>query len=207
MNFNGGFLKVPIAVMDSNYYKYILNDTDKNILQHLWSNVSIGSSKYYQNGLLVANIKEQTLLEKTGETYPTLLRRLKRLDSLGVIIKKRHKVKHNRYLVGFRAKENERLYLLYHLINEYEEILKRNVANQMDEFTKKWQTPSIKDVSSFKMDGNYRKFIMAYFDRPVELINKRVKDGKTIFEILFNRKDVYRHPLPRLRELDFEGSK
>jgi hypothetical protein len=57
------------------------------------------------------------------------------------------------------------------------------------------------------MDGNYRKFIMAYFDRPVELINKRVKDGKTIFEILFNRKDVYRHPLPRLRELDFEGSK
>lgn len=201
MDFNGGFLKIPTAAMSSNYYRYILNNTDKNILQYLWNNVSIGSSKYYKNGLLVTNIKEQTLLEKTGETYPTLLRHLKRLDSLGVILKKRHKVKHNRYLVGFRSKGNERLYLLYHLIEEYEEILERNIANQTDEFNKKWQTPSIKDVSSYRLDGDYRKFILAYFDRPKELINKRVKDGKTIFEILFKRQDVYRPPLPRLRKL------
>lgn len=207
MDFNRGFLKLDNALTDSYYYRYVLDDTDKNLLQCLWKNVSIGSSKYFNNGLLVANIKEKTLLEKSGLSYPTLLRHIKRLDSLGVIIKKRRKVKHNRYLVGFRTQGNERLYLLEHLIKEYDNFLERTITSQIKKFEKKWQTPSIKDVSAFAIDSNYKDYVVDHLDNPKELTHKRFANGKTIFEVLFNRTDIYRPPLPKLRDLSFKGSK
>ncbi len=195
MNFNNGFLKIPLFVLNSFYYRYVLSDTDKNILHYLWANVSIGSSKYYKNGLLVANIKEQTLIEKSGETYSTLIRHLKRLDYLGAAIKIRSKVKHNRYFVGFRTAENERLYLLYHLITEYNLNLERNISNQMDEFEKRWSSPQIKDISAYRIEGSYKKIIIDYTDRPGELLNKKVKDNKTLVELLFGYKNIYKKPL------------
>jgi len=203
-----GFLNIPLWVLNSNYYRYILSDTDKNILHYLWANVSIGSSEYYKEGLLVTNIKERTLMRKTGETYHTLVRHLKRLDSLGVAIKVRSKVKHNRYFMGFRTKDEGRVYLLHHLIHEHNDNLEKNISNQVVECKEKWHSPQIKDISPYRIDVNYRNFITDYMDLPNKLVFNMMSNGKTLFETLFNRNDVYKKPLPRIADITgIEGIK
>jgi len=203
-----GFLSIPLWVLNSNYYRYVLSDTDKNILHYLWANVSIGNSEYYREGLLITNIKEQTLIRKSGETYHTLIRHLKKLDSLGIAIKVRSKVKHNRYFMGFRTADDGRAYLLHHLISEHGENLDKNVLNQMSECKEKWHSPKIKDISPYRIDINYRNFITEYIDIPNYLVHGMMENGRTLFNELFNRTDVYRKPLPRIADIPIiEGIK
>jgi len=203
-----GFINIPLWVLNSNYYRYVLSDTDKNILHYLWANVSIGNSEYYKNGLLVTNIKEQTLIRKSGETYHTLIRHLKRLDSLGVIVKVRSKVKHNRYFMGLRTANDDRAYLLHHLIIEHGENLDKNILNQISECKEKWHSPKIKDISPYRIDINYKDFVVNNIDNPRHLIYGRIGSGKTLFETLFNRNDMYNKPLPRMADLSgIEGIK
>ena len=196
-----GFLSIPLWVLNSSYYRYVLSDTDKNILHYLWANVSIGNSEYYREGLLVTNIKEQTLLRKSGETYHTLIRHLKRLDYLGVIIKVRSRVKHNRYFMGFRTSNDDRAYLLHHLISEHNENLENNILNQFVDCKEKWHSPRIKDVSPYRVDITHKNFITEYIDLPNYLVHGTIKNGKTLFNTLFNRTDVYKKPLPKIADI------
>lgn len=190
------YLALPDELTSSNYYKWVLRSADRDAIHTLWRKALNKGTKYYEHGILIANIKIQTLSLEAGLRYSTLKDSLNRLDQLGVIIKLDKISRNNRYFLGFRTKNNQRLYLIDHLIEIYEEFLDRGVESQLRAAKVPKYTPVIKDLASYQLESSYREFIIDHCDNIDELVNKRLNKSphpyKTIFELLFNRKDIYR---------------
>ncbi|KKN04863.1 hypothetical protein LCGC14_1093180 [marine sediment metagenome] len=196
-----GFLVLPDELTKSNYYKWILRPADRDTIHALWRKVLNKGTKHYENGILITNIKIKTLAIEAGLRYSTVKDSLARLDDLGVIIKLERKSRNNRYFVGFRTVDNQRLYLIDHLIQMYKEFLDRSIESQLKDSQESKHTPMIKDLTSYQIESDYREFIIDHCDNFNELMNKRLNKtphpNKTIFELLFNRKDIYRKNLPQ----------
>lgn len=183
----------------SNYYRWILRSADRDTIHALERKVLHKGTKHYRHGILIANIKIQTLAIEAGLRYSTIKDSLDKLDHLGVIIKLGKKSRNNRYFLGFRTKDNQWLYLIDHLIETYKEFLDRGVESQLRDARGSKYTPVIKDLTSYQLESSYREFILDHCDNIDELVNKRLNKAphphKTMFELLFDRTDIYRKNL------------
>jgi hypothetical protein len=178
----------------TDYYKWVLSSNDKVAFYALCQMILTRNSDHYNNGLLVVNAKMETISYKSGIPYGTLKDSMKQLDYLGVILKLKKCAKNNRYLIGFRTSNDERLYLINHLISKYSDILEKRISKQKSDMKSK-QSPVI-EKSDYRLDSTYRDHILEYFENPNELLNERIS-GKTMSELLFGRAKIYRKPLPR----------
>ncbi len=78
----------------------------------------------------------------------------------------------------------------------------------MSECEEKWHSPKIKDISPYRIDINYKDFVVNNIDNPRHLVYSKIDSGKTLFETLFNRSDIYNKPLPRIADIPgIEGIK
>jgi len=184
------YLKLETKILNSYFYRFILNPNDKILLQTLLLSI-IHDKRYYKNRLLVVNSKYKTLANLSGESIPSVRRSLDKLSNLGVVIKIKRTSRTTQYLVGFRTLSNDRVYLIEHHILEYDKWIKRIINHQLkdDEFKK------IKfDHSMFAMDIEHVKFIKANINNPQTLLNVKTvindTNPQTITEILFNRDDL-----------------
>jgi len=190
-----GYLKIYNDIFDSKYFNYLLRPNDKIVLFKLYQKVVNKNYYLYNHGLLIANIKLETLFQGLGMARTTAYRSLCKLDELGVIIKLDRKSRNSRYLVGFQTAGGERLYLINHLISENEKYVNRAVSRKQQLISNKWDVPKIKDLDAYSIDKYYREFIIENVDKPHVLVNKHLKNGKTIYELLFNRTDIYQGDL------------
>lgn len=191
-----GYLVLPDELTGSNYYKWILSSNDKIVLQTLCRKALNRGTKYYEDGMIVTNIKLTTLSFAAGIPYSTARDCTNKLNYLGIAIKLPKKSRNNRYFMGFRTQGDKRLYLIDNLIAETKSNLDRGIENQTEKFGKKHETPVIHDLATYKLSSDYIDFIIDHCDKPSEFLNKRIKDNKTIFELLFTRSDIYRKLLP-----------
>jgi len=193
MNFieDKSFLRLSGKLLNTSYYRWVLTNNDKIILQTLWKSFLVNGTNSYAKGLLIVNIKQQTLMEKIGNITPsTCTRSLKKLERLGIIIKVKNNARNNKYLIGFRSEGNDNLYLLYYLVHRYNELVKKEIDEQRDTIKKQWGIPKIKDINLYCLDGALKNFIIMNIDKP-NLFVEKIKNNKTLFEILFNRNDYY----------------
>jgi hypothetical protein len=175
------------------YYRYILDACDREILRVLSKKILYKGSQTYENGLLIANIKIKTLCLETGIKYDRAKECLKKLDRLGVAIKTAKRSRNHRYFLGFRTKNDERKYLYEYLVDKYEKFVKDYVDDQIKEFEKiRWQIPEIEDKSPYKIDLDYKHFIVDFIDNPKILLNRPIKDGKNLAVLLFGADEIYR---------------
>jgi hypothetical protein len=198
--YTGNYIPFRKVLRDSYYWKYMLSPNEKIVLPALWESAII-DTKYHTNGLLLANIKYRTILDKIGSmTYSTLKKTISRLDRTGALIKlDRNRFRNNKYFLGFRHRVgSERIYLLYHLILKYEESLGENIENQKSAFTKDWQRPII-DYRPYCLNHDYRTFILDCIEQPNTLLNKRILGDKTLTDLLFGHsRHIYKKPLPKV---------
>lgn len=193
------FLRLSGNMLNSYYYRHVLTGDDRVVLQTLWISFLNKGTEPYSRGLLIANIKQKTLQNKIGNiSYFALKQSLQKLHDLGVIIKIRQKVKHNRYFLGFRTEGDDNLYLLYHLINKYEQMVAENIENQRYELKeKKWKDPIIKDINPYCLNSTTKEFIIKHVDAHT-LFTIKNEDNKTIYEILFNKNDYHKFKFSHL---------
>jgi len=190
---------IPYDILKTNYYTWILNSSDKCVLQALWQLALFGNNKYYNSGLLVVNASVHKIAMTSGVKSTPLRESLARLDQLGVIVKSHRKMRNNRYFVGFRVKDDDRLYLLDYLISEFEPMITEYIEEQMLTKLKKWQTPMVNEKSFFKLKKAYKDFICDNIDNPSIISSYKLKDDKNMYELLFNRQDIYRQPLMKTK--------
>ena len=192
------FLRLSGKLINTSYYKWVLTNNDKIVLQTLWKSFLVSGTNSYAKGLLIANIKQQTLMEKIGNITPsTCTRSLKKLDRLGAIIKVKNNARNNKYLIGFRSEGNDNLYLFYYLVSRYNELVKKEIEEQRDAITNQWSIPKIKNISLYCLDSVLRDFIITNINRP-NLFIEKIENSKILFEILFNRKDYYSSNIEKL---------
>jgi len=189
----GNFLRLPRDMLDSYYYRYVLNSNDKIILLALFSSFLNKGTDPYSKGLVIVNMKQESLRKKIGSiTYTTCRKSLQKLCRLGVIIKLKRKYKNNKYLIGFRVENNNNpLFLIYHLIVKYEQMVAENIENQRNGMKERWEGPVMKDINPYCINGLTRDFIIKHVDDN-NLFDRQNKEGKTLFEVLFDRNDYYR---------------
>ena len=185
-----GFLKEPYKVFCSNYYRHMLYANDKLVFGELCrvvlhrDNVNKYVEKYR---LLYCNIKLKTLANNIGISTRSIIRSLDRLDKLGVIIKdpterrKRGKLIFLGYALDEKA--SDRKYLLEHLVDKFEPILEKNIEDLLKKGNGK-----ITDREFFRLDTDYRHFLSDNIFNPSLIANKPLKDGKTIYELLFEER-------------------
>lgn len=202
--FDNGYNKFPQVLTRSYYWRYILSTNDKIVLMALWDS-AILDKYFYENGILIANIKQNTLLvHKIGNmSYPTMRRSLKHLHDIGAIVKLNKKFRNNRYFLGFRHKNGQdRIYLLYHLLLRFETPVSENIENQLTELKSDsnvndiWTIPKIEDIRAYCLKSDYKHFIIDNIDNPRDLVYKRILNGDTLFYTLFTNTNFYRKPLP-----------
>lgn len=195
----GSFLRLSRDMSDSYYYRYVLNSNDKAVLSVLFSSFLNKGTNSYSKGLIIVNMKQESLRKKIGSiTYTTCRKSLEKLCRLGIIIKLKRKYKNNKYLIGFRVENNNNpLFLIYHLIDKYEQMVTENIENQRNEMEKLWKGPIIKDINPYCVNSRIRDFIMKHVDDD-DLFDRRNQEGKTLFEVLFNRNDYHRFKFSEL---------
>jgi len=196
------FQVLPGLLVESYYWRYMLTPIDREVLTTLWNGVATGQ-KSYANGLLIANIKQETIAERIGSvSRATVKRSLKKLDALGAIIKLPNKYNGElkkfancKYFLGFRYGEgNLRTYLFYHLLIKYENIVKEEIEDQKC-LTKSIDStlPKI-EIGNFKyfsLSKNHRKFILDNIKEYKYLLHKRFDDEKTIYQTLFKDDNMF----------------
>lgn len=182
-------LRLSGTMLNSRYYNYVLSPVDCRVFEALWNRVLAPKGPYYKRGQLVVNVKQTTLIGATGVPKRSIIRSLTKLDKLGVIITIRQKQNNNRYLLGFRTKGNEWLLLLYHLINKYEDMLSERVEEQLLAN----ETPDIGNPELYKISDNIKKYIIEQFNSNY-FFNTKVKDDKSVMEVLFHRNDYFYTP-------------
>lgn len=194
----GNFLRLSRDMLDSYYYRYVLNSNDKVMISAFFSSFLNKGTDPYSKGLLIVNIKQENLRKKTGSmTYSTCTRSLQNLCKLGIVIKLKKKYRNNRYLVGFRIENNNPLFLIYHLIDKYEQMVVENIENQQNEIKEFWKEPTIKDINPYCINSLTKDFIIEHIDDN-NLFDRRNQEGKTLFEVLFNRNDYYKFRFSKL---------
>jgi len=192
------FLRLSGKLLNTDYYKWVLTNNDKIVLQTLWKSFLVNGAAPYSKGLLIVNIKQKTLMEKIGTiTQSTCTRSLKKLDKLGVIIRVKNDARNNKYLVGFRSQGNENLYLFYYLINKYNKLVKKEIEKQQSVIEKQWDIPKIRDINPYCLDSVIRDFIIMNIGKP-NLFIEKIEGDKALLEILFNRNDYYKFKLSEL---------
>ena len=196
-----GYVFVPHEICNSYYYKWVLDSNDKIVLQGLFGKVLVGKNKYYTNGLLVANTKIKTLGLDVGLSWSSTKRSLDKLNRLGVIIKLNRVLKNNRYFLGFRKKDEQRMYLIDHLINKYRDVLKEGVEKQTLLSNKQINTIKIPAEEFLSINNDYREFIIDNIDTPKILINIRLKDNKNIVNLMFPNETIYKEIFPWSRHV------
>lgn len=176
------FLRLSGNMLKSHYYRYVLTSNDKIVLHALWTSFLNKGTESYSKGLLINNSKQKTLRVKIGSiTRATCNRSLQKLDRIGAIIKIRSKTKNNRYLIGFRTEGNDNLYLLYHLINKYEQLVAKKLYEHQE----------VRDINPYCLDSIIRDFIMENLNN-LELFTEKIENKQNLFEVLFARNDCYR---------------
>jgi len=192
------FLRLSGKLLNTDYYKWILTNNDKIVLQTLWKSFLVNGTDPYSKGLLIVNIKQKTLMEKIGTiTQSTCMRSLKKLDKLGVIIKVKNNARNNKYLVGFRSHGDENLYLLYYLVNKYDKLVKKEIKEQQSVIEKQWDVPKIKNINPYCLDSVIRDFIIMNINKS-NLFIEKIEGDRALFEILFNRNDYYKFKFTEL---------
>lgn len=177
---SGNYLKLPRSVMDSYYYRWLMTPPQKIVLQCVWACTVPNIVK----GVLLANIKQETLLERVGNGIGlTNLRQiLNDLDRLGAVIKVPTKSKNINYAVGIQLpNSNDRFYFLYYLISTYEENVKDYIEKQMYF----GQKPGITDITAYIMQPKIKNFIKSNVNNP-EFLYKKSSLGRTVVDILTN---------------------
>jgi hypothetical protein len=153
--------------------------------------------------MLVVNAKIRTISHTSGISYSTTKKCLNKLEELGLIVKGPKRSRNDRFLLGFRGMDNEKYYLAWYLVRKYDPILKEYIEDEKKVPKNRWSLPAIKDTSIYHLELDYRYFMFDYFDDPAILVNRRLKDGKNIIELLFEVDKVFRAPLfkaPALRQ-------
>jgi hypothetical protein len=206
--FDGGYQKFSHNLTRSYYWRYVLNTNDKVVFTALMDSVIL-DKKFYENGILIANTRYDTLLlNKIGSmTYSTLVRSINRLHDIGIIIKLRKKFRNNRYFLGFRHKNGlDRIYLLYHLCMKFENRVAENIENQQLKLESKnlelklknkklWSTPKIDGTKAYCLKAAYKQFIIDHVDNINDFLYKRISEDDTLFYTLFGCEDLYRKSL------------
>lgn len=179
MNFiSGNYLKLPRPMLDSYYYRWLLTPSQKIVIQCMWTCIVPNIVK----GVLLANIKQETLLERVGNGIGlTNLRQiLNDLDKMGVIIKVPIKSKNINYAVGIQLpNSNDRFYFLYYLISKYEEVVKEYIEKQVYF----GQKPGVSDDTPYIMPPKIKDFIKNNVYSP-DFLFKKSSSGRTIVEIM-----------------------
>lgn len=179
-------LRLSGQMMDSKYYNYVLSATDVRVFTLLWHKVIV-RSPYYNNGLLLVNIKQSTMSKYLCLSRSTVIRSINKLFKLGVVIPIRKRQNNNMYIIGIRTKGNEWLLFLYHLINKYEEMLTNIIDEEMDIND---SIRAIQSPDSYRIDKDIKEYILRNFNKKSFFL-KNIVDNKTISEVLFDRKDYY----------------
>jgi len=189
--YEGYTFGLPDSVLNSAYWRFVISNNAKVLLPVLYRS-ALNDRKYAVNGVLIANIKNKTLIERVGGmSWNTLRRTIDELDALGIIVKLDKSFRNNKYFLGFVDKNKTRYYLLYHLILKYEESVKEYIEDRLDDFIEKRQKPIIVDPSAFRLKKDYRTFIKDFSNNPRKMVSKKIKDGNTFVEVLFQRKNFF----------------
>jgi len=192
------FLRLSGKLLNTDYYKWVLNSNDKIVLQTLWKSFLVNGTDPYSKGLLIVNIKQRTLMEKIGNiTQSTCMRSLKKLNRLGAIIKVKNDARNNKYLIGFRSEGNENLYLFYHTVSKYNKLVSKEIEKHQNDIKKQWDTPKIKDINQYCLDSVIRDFIVMNVNNS-RLFTEKIENNKTLFELLFDRNDYYKFKISEL---------
>ena len=112
-------------------------------------------------------------------------------DDIGAAIKIERSKECNKYIVGFRTSNNDNIYLLYHLILNYEDIIKTNIQNQWDIIDKKRKTPKVYLTDKYCLNSTIKNFIIENINEK-SVFKNRDKNNETILEYLFGRNDYYK---------------
>ena len=190
------------------YFMNVLPMVTQNVWHMLVRN-TLTKCEQFSNGLIIANIKQDTLLAKFGNSISrsTLCRSLAYLDEIGaIVVCGKNKFENNKYILGFRGRgEHDRFYLLDHLIMEYEPTLKQIQENYHIKYgyskhKEDFRMPPITDTIPYRMNEAYKQILKDNVNRPDYLLQNIVKDGKNVFQLLFRRNDFFKLPLQRTKE-------
>jgi len=187
------YIKLPYSISRSYFYRFVLNAHDKIILQTLFSLI-LCDKKYYSNGLLIINAKCKTIALTAGESYRTTKRSLTKLSKLGVIIRLNRARYSSKYFLGFRTVDNDRMYLINYHIREYDKWIMRIIDSQLDMNGNDTKMPKL-DYSSFILDINLINFVQTNITHIHKLVNHKIKDGHTLYEMLVGKDIARKKPL------------
>lgn len=176
------------------YYRFVLTPADREVFRIMVPMI-LTRSRHFTNGLLVVNAKIRTISFKTGISLSSTKRCLNKLVKLGALVKVSRQSNNDRFLLGFRGKNNERYYFVEHLYKTYEDQLQEYIDEFVEEHVEDWKCPSLRKLDICKLNKDYRKFMIDYFSKPNILVNRILKDNKTVAELLFGVDNVYRQPL------------
>jgi len=191
------YVKLDYKILNSYFYRFILNTHDKVILQTLFSLV-ICDKKYYKNGLLIVNAKQKTIALAAGESFATTKRSLTKLLRLGVIIQLGRGNRSTKYFIGFRTNTNDRIYLIYHHIKEYDVWLNRTIENLKELNNNELLKPNL-DSTTFCMDIHLISFIKENINNPYKLLHYKIHNELTLYEVLFGPEAQEKFPLFRVK--------
>ena len=187
------YIKLPYSISRSYFYRFVLNAHDKIVLQTLFSLI-LCDKKYYNNGLLVVNAKCKTIALTAGESYRTTKRSLAKLSKLGVIIRLNRARYSSKYFLGFRTIDNERIYLIHYHIREYDKWIMRIIDSQLEMDDDNTKTPKL-DYSNFILDAHLIKFVQTNITHVHRLLNHKIKDDSTLYEVLIGKDLTINKPL------------
>jgi predicted transcriptional regulator len=181
---------------DSYFYRFVFTSTDKAVYRALLRSVLSRKCIEFDNGFLIANIREDTLASKTGQiSLSTLKRSLNRLVRVGAVIRVRHRRRNNQYIVGFRHPDgNERLYFIDYLSDKFGDLIEENVKNQQT------TCPKI-DIKSYCLKEEWKTFIRKNLNKPHTLFNTRLEGGLKVMELMFGVDVYYEKPLEKVINL------
>jgi DNA-binding Lrp family transcriptional regulator len=190
------FFKLTHYLGHSYYYTWVLNSYDRDIFRILVDSALVKKSDYYDEGIIITNASIRHLSFKVGMARSTVIRSLNKLNKLGMIITFKYGSNRNSsYLLGFRTDINDRVYLLEHLVAQYDETISNAIDNAMDLLKTKKSIPKLKDPYIWCLKKEYRDFILNNIHNPAALKHTRISGDKKIYETLFKRNDEYRKPL------------
>lgn len=198
MDFNTS-REYPFFTIDegSYYYCFVLSAVDKVVYRTLLRSVLSQKCIAYNNGILINNIREDSLARKVGQlSLSTTKRSLERLADMGLIIKvSRNNRRNNQYIVGFRHPDGcKRLYFLNYLSAKFDDLIAENVENQNT------SCPEI-DIRSYCLKEEWKNFIRKNLNKPHTLFGTHLENRLTIMELMFGFREYYEKPLEKLDSL------
>jgi len=188
------FYRTPIR---SYYCRFLLPLDHWAVYEVILDNVITINSRHYDGGLLIANLKRETILEKVGYqiSLSRLKKILKRLEDLGLVIIVHRNYSNSLYIVGLRHADGQnRSYFLYGMVMKFEDAICENIENQI----KKGKRPKITDINPYCMNQDLKDFIKSNYEMPYVITEKLLDNGKTFYNTVFRSEEAYRKPLPRV---------